>query len=249
MDQELSVAIRTGDGRLGPADDVAAVGFERVGDLGSHAIPDHRVADDAPPFAHLGATGLELGFDQEHHVGPRLAHRHQRRDDQAERDEGQVTDDEVDRAADRVDIDVADVRALQVGDTSVRPQTLVQLIVTDVESHDVGGAPLQHTVGETARRRTGIEYTEIGNVDHEDVEGMIELLCPTADKPGGRPDDEELIIRSDLSRRLVGDGAVDRDAVCVYEMLRFRSTRNEPTSNEFGVEATTAQRITTCAWC
>ena len=85
-------------------------------DLAPHAVPDLGVADDSPPAADLGATGLELRLDEQHHRSPRLAHGDQRRDDQSERDERKIADHEVDRSADRRRVDLADVGALDVLD-------------------------------------------------------------------------------------------------------------------------------------
>ena len=77
-----------------------------------------------------------------------------------DRDERQVGDDQIDRAADRDRVEVADVESLEDRDPLVVADLRMQLPVADVDRHHVGGAALQQAVGEPARRCTGVEHPQ-----------------------------------------------------------------------------------------
>ena len=167
VDEELAVALAAEDRRVDPADDRAAGGDERVGDLVADALVDRRVGDHAAAPVDLGPPGLELRLHEQDHRRPRLAQRHQHRDDHAQRDERHVDDHDVDRPADRVRRRVADVRPLEHHDPRVGADARVQLAVADVEGDDLAGARGQQAVGEPAGRRADVERPAAGDVDAE----------------------------------------------------------------------------------
>jgi hypothetical protein len=199
MHQELPVAVGTGDRRVGPSQNRTTGGDECGVDLGADAFVDRRVGDDAAPAIDLLAAGFELWLHEEHHRRPRLAQSGQPRDHQLQRDERQVADDQVDRAADLVDVDVADVGALEVRDTRIGSESFVELTVPDVEGDDVRGTTLQQAIGEPAGGRAGIERPTTADVDAEDVECVVELRRSTADEPWGRPLDHDGVARGHLT--------------------------------------------------
>ncbi len=239
MHQKLPVAVGPGDRRIGPPDDRAAGGDQCRVDLVSHTVVDRRVGDDAATPVDLLATGFELRFHEEHHGRPRLAQRGQRGDHQPQRDERQVTDHEVDRPADLIDVGVADVVTLEVGHPGVGAQPFVELAVPDVERDDVRRASLQQTIGESTGRCADVEHLAPSYVDAELVQGVVELLGPTTDEPRRRTFDHEGVARSDLPRGLVGDRSVDEDPIRSDQRLCFGAARRELPANELGVEPST----------
>ena len=197
---------------------------------------DLRIGDDALALADLRTAGFELWLDEQHHRSPRLAQRHQRRDDHAQRDERQVADHDVDAAPDLLGGGVTDVAAFEVRDPRIGTQPFVQLAVPDVERDDVRRAALQQTVGEPTGRCAGVERAQAGHVDGEHRQRMVELLGAPSDEPRRRAVDDHGVGRRHLARRLVGDRAVDEHAVVADQRLRLGAAADELAADEFGVE-------------
>jgi hypothetical protein len=82
MHQELDVSVSARDRRRDPRMNLAAVVDKTICDLSLDPVVDRRIGDDPAPLAYIRATGLELWLHEQHHGGLRLAHGHQRRDDQ-----------------------------------------------------------------------------------------------------------------------------------------------------------------------
>ena len=118
--------------------------------------PVLRVADHSPGAEPLPAD-LELRLDHRQQVGVLARAGRERRQHQAQRDEGQVGDHEVDRAVDRLGGQRADVGALVHPHPLVGAQRPGQLAVADVDGDDLGGAAAEQHLGEAAGGGAGVE--------------------------------------------------------------------------------------------
>ena len=98
-----------------------------------------------------------------------------------QRDEGQIGDREVDRTAEVVRGERADVHPLADRHPRIGSQGPRQLTPADVDRVDVGGAPLQEAVGEPAGRRAGVEGAAPVDDDRKRVERRRELLAAAGD--------------------------------------------------------------------
>ena len=103
---------------------------------------------------------------------------------QPQRDEGQVGDDEVDRAVDRLGRQRADVGALVDPDAVVGAQAPGELAVADVDGDDLGGAPAEQHLGEAAGGGAGVERPPALDGDRERVEGAQQLVRAAGDPAG-----------------------------------------------------------------
>ena len=114
---------------------------ERVSHVGQRRRPHLGVPDDALAPAGLGPPHLELGLHQQHQVAARADQGEQGVEHRAQRDEGQVADDQVDRPAELVEVDRPDVGALPDGDPGVLPHLRVELAPTHVDGDDRRRSP------------------------------------------------------------------------------------------------------------
>jgi hypothetical protein len=177
-----------------------------------------------------------LWFDEQHHGRPRLAHASERVDDQPQRDEGEIADDQVDATADRRCVEVTNVGALQIRDAPIGSQPLMELAVADVDRDDVDCATLEQAIGETTRRRSGVERASSGHVDAKRVECVVELEAAAPDEASRRCGDVHLVSGRDLARRLLGHCAIDQHAVLVDEVLRRGTAVDQAAPNQVDVE-------------
>ena len=133
---------------------------------------------------------------------------------------------------------VADVAAFEVRHPRIGPQPLVQLPVPDVERDHVGRAALEETVGEAARRGTGVEGAQAAHVDREHRQRVVELLGAPSHEPSRRTVDEDGVGRRHLAGRLVGHRSVDEHAVLADQGLGFGAAADQLATDQFGVEPT-----------
>src|SRR5258708_17978960 len=152
---------------------------------GSHGVvavglvPDHTaLADPAPTDFELRlehhqqlALGSQKPADRGHHL--------------AQRDEAQVAHRQVGNGSGQR-IQVADVGALQHHHALILAQPPGELPVSDVDSVDEAGAPLQQGVGEPTCRGAGVEAHPAADIDTEVVQGAVKLLPSPADEAGLR---------------------------------------------------------------
>ena len=197
------------------------------------------VGDHALALADLGTSRFELGFHEQHHGAPRLAQRHERRDDHRERDERQIADDEVDRAR-RFRSAVA-WRTLQrsrlVTRGSARSRSWSWPWPTSSATTWAAPRCSRQSVNPPVDAPASSARTPVTST-LEHVEGVIELLGAAAHEPCGRAGDHEGIAGGDLTRRLVGDRAVHEHAVVGDQGLGLGSAADELPPEEFGVEPT-----------
>ena len=158
------------------------------------------------------------------------------RGDDAQRDEREVGDDEIARAAEVGGVGVADIGLLVDVDSIVGSDLLVELITSDIDGDDTGRPPLQHTVGEPTRRRPDVDDTASGRIDAEVVERRIELLATSAHEPGAVAGDLDRLPRVDQAGRLGGRSTTDGDLAALDEFPGLGSARGEPAPDEFGVK-------------
>src|SRR5581483_10652507 len=102
-----------------------------------------RIADDTA-LADLTLAGLELGFDQYNQLRVRRSeHRRQSREDKRNGDEADVADDEIDRLADLVRVQIARVDAFVHDHARVGAQLPVELPRADIHGVNAAGAVLK----------------------------------------------------------------------------------------------------------
>ena len=115
-------------------------------------------AAGAEPFP----TDLELRFHHRHQVGPGRGAGGQGRQHQGQRDERQVGDDQLDRSADGVRRQRADVRPVVQLHPLVGLQPPDQLPVADVDGDHLTRAAAEQHVGEAAGRGAGVQAAPAG---------------------------------------------------------------------------------------
>ena len=91
------------------------------------------------------------------------------------------------------------------------------------------------------------QHSQSFEVNAEHVERMIEFQGTSADEPGRRANDQQLIARRYLSRRLVGDRPVDGDASGVDQLCGLGATCYQTVSDQFYVEPLTSHRLRSAA--
>ena len=135
----------------------------------------------------------------------------------SQRDEGQVTDDEVDRAAEQVRVDLPDVRPVVHPHAGVVAQRPDELAVAHVDRDHLASALAQEHVGEATRGRARVEAATPGHLEtqwHERREGSGELV-PAAARvvgPGGVLAHDDVGVGGHRRGRLGGRHLVDADA-------------------------------------
>ena len=140
-----------------------------------------------PPLPTRARPGLELRLHEQHEVGVGGGAAHERGRDGAQRDEGQVGDREVDRAADVLGLEVAGVGALEHRDPRVGAQRPRELTTPDVDREHRRRAGLEQAVGEPAGRRAEIEGPRARHRRPRSVERGGELLAATRHEAGRVP--------------------------------------------------------------
>jgi hypothetical protein len=116
---------------------------------------------------------------------------------------------------------VTDVVTFEIRDPWVRSQALVELTMADIQRDDVVGTALQQAVREPAGGRADVECSSALDFDVEHIERMVQLGRTSTDELGSWALDPERVCGIDLSRRLVGNRAVDQHAIGRDQRLRF----------------------------
>ena len=132
--------------------------------------------DAARPDAVL--AHLELRLHHGNDIGVRRRAGHQRGQHRRQRDERQVGDDEVDRAADGVGGQRADVGALHHHHRGVGAQRPGQLAVADVGGDHLAGPAIQQHLGEAAGRRAGVQAAPASTGTSKASRAPISLCAP-----------------------------------------------------------------------
>ena len=112
--------------------------------------PDVSILDDSATLAHLGATRLELGFDQRHHVARAREQFLKDREQSRSRDEREVGDDQVEHDAGKLLAQHADIGPFHRDHARVGQELLVELSMSDIDRVNGCGASLQEAIGEAA---------------------------------------------------------------------------------------------------
>jgi len=237
MDEELAIAVGSGDGRLHRAHDVRAP----LAEVGAYLVEDAhlhlRVLDDTSTPGCLGPAGLELWLDEQDQIRARRRTGEQRRGDRTQRYEAQIGDDEIDCSSDGFGVEAADVGSLPDLDSIVGTQLLVQLPIADIDGDHAWCAVLQQAVGEPAGRRARVEGSTAAHIDLEALERRRQLLAPSAHVAQRRPAHLDGVTRRNEPRRLVGDGTADGHALLGDDLNRSLPTRREAPPDELRVEA------------
>lgn len=153
----LDIAGGAGQRARGHAKDAQAqfggAGGDRADGLGAQfRAADHTAAAEA------FLADLELRLDHQDEVGAGRGAGGEGGQDQAQRDEGEIADDQVDGdVVDPVEGQLADVGAVLDGDPLIALQGPGELAVADVDGDDMGGPGAQQDVGEAAGGRPGVE--------------------------------------------------------------------------------------------
>ena len=136
-----------------------------------------RVAHHAP-LPHLRRPGLELGLDQGHHVPSGARRPRDRRQHQAQGDEGHVHRGQVDLLREIAGDQVAHVAPLQHHHPRVLAQGPGQEPLPHVHGEDPPRPALQEAIGEAPGAGPGVQGHQPGGVDPEAVEGVGQLQPP-----------------------------------------------------------------------
>ncbi len=155
-------------------------------DFGEDAFANGVVGNDSASGIGLFAGGFELRFYEGDADAAGLEEGPAGREDFAKGNERQIHYHEgVFRVGENGRIDRAGVDFLDVMDTGVGLQLVVQLAVPDIDADGLGGAGLKQAVGESAGRGTDIDEAYPLDGDGADGEKGGEFLAPAGDEARG----------------------------------------------------------------
>jgi hypothetical protein len=195
------------------------------------------VGDHASTARHLLATDFELRFDQGDQVTLVFQKSDQRREDHRQRDERQIRHDDVHRTSDVIGCDVANVDTLEDSHSLVVSNLRVELSVTDVDGDDGSNTVLEETVGESTSGSTRIDSGPPLYPQCTPLQSRKQLVSPTAHEPLGRTAQNESIRRCDQMGGLGSYCPIDQNPSRLDHLQGLLATRNERSTNEFGVES------------
>lgn len=179
--EELGVAVGALDGGGDEAfpDDVGLVGDEAF-DACAGFLMAGGIAHDAAG-ADLFAAEFKLWFD-EHESGTAELERFERgRENEGERDEGDIGHDDVHGLGEVLGFHVADVEIFSGDDSGVAAEFPDQLIGADIVGIDAARAVLKQAVGKAAGGRPDIESNGVFYRKLKGFERTFELEPTTAD--------------------------------------------------------------------
>src|SRR5581483_1052155 len=167
-DQELAIAVASGDRRIGDAVDAPAGLTEPAGDCSGRRSGGCRIADDAA-LADTVRAYFELGLDQgdQPSVGSRQTERGG--EGELQRDETDIGDDRLDRLRNVDGGEVAGVAAFQRHDARIGGELRVELAVADIDGEDLRRPAGEQDLGEAAGRGSDVERDPSGGVIAERV--------------------------------------------------------------------------------
>ena len=217
--------------------DVQTHTFGRGDDVDERLATVLRVGDDAV-LAETSATDLELWLDEHDDITAALDERGDRAEHERERDEGEVTDDEVERA-EVIRTDVADGGAAALGDPRVLTQQPHQLPMADVERGDVACSTAEEDLGEAPGRGAHVEADAVPGREPllgPQGEGVVELVCRSPHPP--RSGGENLHVRRVVDRggRLPRHPPGHRNRPGFDELACLAPRAGQASADELGVE-------------
>ncbi len=201
--EHLSVALGSRQPGVGLPEHPPAVPLDDL-DHAAHGVRAGRLVAHDPARPDPLAPHLELRLDHHHGTPRRRQTRHHRAPDRADRDERQITGDQIGGVRQVLRREVAGVGALHDVDTGILAQRPVQLSIPHIERDDALGAPLQQTVGEAAGRGAEVEGRGAGHVHRELVERRHQLGAAARDVVRGLAHGHRGVLGH------VGAGLVDR---------------------------------------
>ena len=235
MDEQFDVAGRTRHRTVHPTEHDRTTRRQLLVDLGPHPLANGLVAHDTLAARHLVTSGLELRLDQPDHCGGGSRQRQQRWRHGAQRDERQVSDDNVERTADRRPVGVAHVHSLVDDNALIVAQLLVELTVTDIDGDDAPRPTLEEAIGEPTGRRASVECDKTSHIDAELVEGGVELVAASADE-AAHPDEGDWLVSSDEAAGLEGRCTGNGHEPGIDDVVSLGAAAGESPAHELGVE-------------
>ncbi len=193
------------------------------------------IADHAAR-AHAILADLELRLHHGNDIGVGRRARRQCGQHCGQRDERQVGDHQVDRAADRVGRQIAHVGALHHGHARIGAQRPGQLAVADVDGDHLAGAAVEQDLGEPAGRGAGVQAASAVDGQPEGVQCADEFVGATR-HPAAFVGvfDRERGADGDRRRGLGGGHAVDADPACADQLGGLLAGAGQPAPHQLGV--------------
>jgi len=238
-EEELAVAIGTGDGGIDGAEQRGAAQQaegERA-DVVEYGLLHRGVADDAAAFVDFGFAGFELRF----HEGDQYAAGAHKRPDGGENNfegnEGEVGDDGVELITREIaDGEMSGVDFFEIGDAGISEEFGVQLGAADIDADDICGAGLQGAIGEAAGGGADVEDVRAGEIEGERGEGGGKFFAAAADEARGLLHGE-FAIGGEIAAGFVEALGAAADAAGHDEGFGLGAGRGEAARNEEFVEA------------
>src|SRR6185436_8849576 len=139
--EKLDITISTVNRRLNHASDQQSQFFRRVIHFLDYARALRRVAHN-PSLAYFPATYFKLWLDERNQQARIRQQRYDRRHDHGCRDEGDVHHHEIKVSLKVARLEITGVDAFSNFYPGVRAQSIIYLVMTDIESDDVFGSVL-----------------------------------------------------------------------------------------------------------
>jgi hypothetical protein len=228
VEEVLVVALHAEDGRVDEVEVGSALLDDALANAVDGGLTGVGVADDAT-LSDVGATGFELGFDEDDGgAAPWLARiaecaedsgEYERRGDEGyvHRDEGRggcAWDEEFPGGEE------AGVGAFAEGDARIVAEFLGDLAIAGVDGQDSGGTALEHAVGEAASGGSDVDAGEVGEVDGPVRESALELEAAAANVFEIGAEKANYSVGGDGGAWLVNTLFVDEDTSGEDESLR-----------------------------
>jgi len=192
-------------------------------------------------MTHLAFARLELRFHENDEIRPVLGRFIELSGHCAQRDEGEIGDDDRIRPVEFGDIDQAEVGPLQWHDSRVVAKALVELSPPDVESGHRSRTPLQGHLGEPAGRSPDVENCFAGRVDREGVEGGEQFERPARHPLSVVTYQRDRGVDGDERSRFRGGHTAYQDLRLRDEPLCLGAGTGELASDDLGVETPSGQ--------
>jgi hypothetical protein len=201
--QVLLVSVLAGYRRFRHLYGIEAGGPKTELDLVNRCLAKSSISDDTPSDQVL--SDLELGLDKDNQIGPRLRQSSQGRRHRTEGDESQVGHNQVELASEACWRGSPNVEPFEDRDTPIAAKFRSQLIPTYIHGYDLGGPPLQETVGKPPGGGTGIDDSFAIDLDSKSFERKRQFFSRAA----GEPLSSRQLDRAFRRHRTCGLGALD----------------------------------------